>query len=280
MKAEEKRRAKESKRKSKEYAPAKKDVGSPPAETAAEPVADRTSEHTVERTVEPVVVHEQAETEHVPETSTSPVVEEPRHVATTTSPGYVAPSGMRTSMELQSEQRLNEIIAEGEKSPDTPDQKGVKGWLKTKFGSRRQSKSMGTESKDNKKEEKSFVGGAAMTDAGSSSAARSPSDAHAKPVADEAAIATSSTAHEHAVVDDTVGEERVGRSKRRASSVSSVSALSHHSLQPTQTRSDNDDFEEARDHFDEDLAPPPTFAATSNKSDSPVRDSKFHEIIN
>ena len=40
------------------------------------------------------------------------------------------------------------------------------------------------------------------------------------------------------------------------------------------------DFEEARDHFDEDLAPPPTFTSEVNKDrhGSPVRDSKFHEV--
>lgn len=40
------------------------------------------------------------------------------------------------------------------------------------------------------------------------------------------------------------------------------------------------DFEEARDHFDEDLAPPPTFTSEVDKGrhGSPVRDSKFHEV--
>ena len=40
------------------------------------------------------------------------------------------------------------------------------------------------------------------------------------------------------------------------------------------------DFEEARDHFDQDLVPPPTLASEIDKGrhGSPVRDSKFHEI--
>ena len=40
------------------------------------------------------------------------------------------------------------------------------------------------------------------------------------------------------------------------------------------------DFEEARDHFDEDLAPPPTFTSEVDKGrhGSPIRDSKFHEV--
>lgn len=40
------------------------------------------------------------------------------------------------------------------------------------------------------------------------------------------------------------------------------------------------DFEEAKDHFDADLAPPPTFTSDADKArkGSPVRDSKFHEV--
>ncbi|KAH7355876.1 hypothetical protein BKA66DRAFT_474748 [Pyrenochaeta sp. MPI-SDFR-AT-0127] len=41
------------------------------------------------------------------------------------------------------------------------------------------------------------------------------------------------------------------------------------------------DFEEARDGFDEDLAPPPTFTSDADKArkaGSPTRDSKFHEV--
>jgi len=40
------------------------------------------------------------------------------------------------------------------------------------------------------------------------------------------------------------------------------------------------DFEEARDHFDEGLAPPPTFTTDVEKGrvSSPARDSKFHEV--
>lgn len=44
--------------------------------------------------------------------------------------------------------------------------------------------------------------------------------------------------------------------------------------------SSESDFEEARDHFDSDLAPPPTFAADINnaRKGSPARDSKFVEV--
>jgi hypothetical protein len=39
----------------------------------------------------------------------------------------------------------------------------------------------------------------------------------------------------------------------------------------------DDEFQEARDNFDEDLAPPPTFVA--EKSSSPAREAKFTEQI-
>lgn len=45
-------------------------------------------------------------------------------------------------------------------------------------------------------------------------------------------------------------------------------------------KSGGTDFEEARDHFDADLAPPPTFTSDADKArkGSPNRDSKFHEV--
>lgn len=66
-------------------------------------------------------------------------------------------------------------------------------------------------------------------------------------------------------------DERVGRSQRRASDASTVSSIDD----------DGDEFEEARDNFDEGLAPPLTFPAGPAKGNnsSPVRDSKFHEVI-
>jgi hypothetical protein len=47
---------------------------------------------------------------------------------------------------------------------------------------------------------------------------------------------------------------------------SSISAIS----------GDEDEFEEARDHFDETLAPPPTFGGQP-KAQSPARETKFQE---
>ncbi|KAL2068691.1 hypothetical protein VTL71DRAFT_15029 [Oculimacula yallundae] len=55
---------------------------------------------------------------------------------------------------------------------------------------------------------------------------------------------------------------------RPVSKVSTVSSMG---------RTDDEEFQEARDNFDEDLAPPPTFPA--EKSTSPARTGKFHEEI-
>ncbi|KAJ5035395.1 uncharacterized protein L3040_007865 [Drepanopeziza brunnea f. sp. 'multigermtubi'] len=63
---------------------------------------------------------------------------------------------------------------------------------------------------------------------------------------------------------ETAGYEKRGRRISKNSVVSSMSC------------EDDDEFQEARDNFDEDLAPPPTFSA---KSASPARMAKFHEEI-
>jgi hypothetical protein len=205
-----------------------------------------------------------------------PIVEKPtRDVDTTPVPkGYIAPAGLKMSMKMQTEEALNEIIQEAEKSPTSPDSpKGMKGWLKTKF--RRQSKTQKSESKDTGAD-KEIVGGAALAEAGNSSVEPNASSAidtePRKSSMEEAALAGPSTTSEEPV--ETVREERTGRSKRRASSVSSLSALEE-SHEMGKEVSCDDDFEEARDYFDNELAPPPTFPTT--KSASPVRDSKFHE---
>lgn len=189
--------------------------------------------------------------------------------------GYVAPAGLRTSMEVQTEERLSEIIKEGEKSPNSPDSsKGVKNWLKTKF--RRQSKTQKIDSKDTGID-KEVISGNALAEVGNTSVEpNTPSEKHEvagkSSMEEEVTIAGHSSAKEEPV--EMIDEERTGRSKRRASSVSSVSALEE-SQDMGKEVSKDDDFEEARDHFDNDLTPPPTFPAT--KSASPVRDSKFHE---
>jgi len=271
-KAEQKRIAKQEKRKSKEASAAQKSadterkVLAAEAETAIPAAAAAAAE---------------AETGSPTEAHEAPVIEEPvvkkptRDVDTTQAPkGYIAPVGLRTSMEIQAEERHNEIIQEGGKSPISPDSpRGVKGWLKTKF--RRQSKTQKSESKDTGADGE-IVGRTALAEAGNTSV--EPNAPPAKDIEprkssmEEVALARPFTASEKAV--ETLDEERAGRSKRRASSVSSMSALEEsHEMGREVSRDEN--FEEARDHFDNELALPPTFPTT--KPASPARDSKFHE---
>lgn len=205
-----------------------------------------------------------------------PIVEKPtRDVDTTPAPkGYIAPASLRKSIEMQTKERLNEIIQEGEKSPTSPDSpKGVKGWLKTKF--RRQSKTQKLESRDTGAD-RDVVDGTALAETGDTSVGPNVSSTKdtepRKSSMEEVALPGPPTTSEEPA--ETVHEERTGRSKRRASPASSVSALEE-SHEMGEEVSRDDDFEEARDHFDNELAPPPTFPTA--KSASPVRDSKFHE---
>lgn len=89
----------------------------------------------------------------------------------------------------------------------------------------------------------------------------------AAPVLVATALPESSAAPpmESKVLPTTEPEEEEERGRR----ISAVSALS----EPR----DDEEFQEARDNFDEDLAPPPTFPA--EKAGSPARTAKFHEEI-
>jgi hypothetical protein len=268
-KSEQKRVAKQDKRKSKEVPAAQKTVGEEPKVVAGE-------EPKVEADEEPKVGAGERETRSPTVPRETPAVEEPTETAMAPAhEGFITPIGMRTSMEMQTDERLEEIIKEGEKSPTSPDSsKGVKGWLKTKF-TRRQSKPQKPDSKY-AGSDKDFVGGAALVGNTNSEPPRTPMN--------DATVAATSTKDEDIgetadqqvdrSVGETTAEERLGRSKRRASSVSPVSPLEERIELGKETTKD-EDFEEARDHFDNDLAPPPTFAVT--KPASPVRDSRFHE---
>lgn len=65
-------------------------------------------------------------------------------------------------------------------------------------------------------------------------------------------------------------EESRGRTGRRAKGKRSAEVVT--------SDNDEDEFEEARDHFDESLAPPPTFGGQA-KTSSPVRETKFSEVL-
>lgn len=141
----------------------------------------------------------------------------------------------------------------------------MKNWLKTKF-SRRGSKTPKSPANAEKEidgassNRKSFVGGAALTGASVNNGTVSLGAKSSSIAADKG--------------KETIEEpkEERGRLTKRHSEVSAVSSLSKQ-----ETKEEDEEFQEARDNFDEDLAPPPTFPA--EKSSSPVRDSKFTEVI-
>lgn len=99
--------------------------------------------------------------------------------------------------------------------------------------------------------EKSFAGGAALTNTTSKPA---PTDPHEY---DSSSISSllESDMEEH--------DEDMERPQSRVSGVTEGS----------------DEFEEARDVFDEGLAPPPTFVTDGKKTSNPARDTRFHEEL-
>lgn len=165
-----------------------------------------------------------------------------------------SPTPIRTSMEDNTSTRLAETVAaahhKDEPLSPTSGTPKVKNWLKNRF-SRRASKVPKPETSE-KESSSSFVGGAALSgaSANNSTASLGKKSEVTSPKAD----------------DDGDEEERVGRSAKRRDSEGSGSV-----------GGDIEEFQEARDEFDEDLAPPPTFPA--GKSSSPARETKFVEQI-
>ncbi|TVY33256.1 hypothetical protein LSUB1_G006969 [Lachnellula subtilissima] len=173
------------------------------------------------------------------------------------------PAPIRTSMEDQASLRIRDAAFSANKdeptpintSPTSPKDDGyVKNWLKNRF-SRRQSRGQKSGSEEPEtNNQTSFVGGAALTGA-------SANDSTVSLGQKSAGVTSPLTSP--AVKDEEPEDERLGRAvKRKDSDVSELSEA---------------EFQEARDGFDEDLAPPPTFVA--GKSSSPARETKFVEAI-
>jgi hypothetical protein len=171
-------------------------------------------------------------------------------------------------MEDQASTRMREAADAANRDESTPlslsspgDGSKVKNWLKTKF-SRRMSKPQKPSTSEKEKEpEKAFVGGAALTGASANNSTASLG-AKSSSVRD---VTMAGKAKEEPEAEP---EDRGGGQRRD----SEVSALSEPAGEV-----DEDEFQEARDNFDEDLAPPPTFVA--GKSSSPARSAKFTEEI-
>jgi hypothetical protein len=72
-------------------------------------------------------------------------------------------------------------------------------------------------------------------------------------------------------------DDRIGRTSHREEEISPISPGGKDGQDIEEKQTDDEEFQEARDNFDEDLAPPPTFPA--EKSSSPARETKFKEDI-
>ena len=198
----------------------------------------------------------------------STIAEVPHQTKSVAPVSYEAPAQLRTSMEMQTEERLNQIIKEGESSPTSPgSSRGVKGWFKNKL-SRRQSKPPKSEEKEDEKDSDVATGVVPLE------ANESNIEARAKITNED--IPTNRSSNDETPHENSVPEERAGRSQRRKSSVSSVSALSGMNQQKNEN-SKNIDAEDVEGQVEEVLHNLPSTAVT--KSESPVRDSKFHEIM-
>jgi hypothetical protein len=263
--AEEKAAKKEEKQAAKEKRKSLKSGGVvvPDADSTAAPATTLATEPATEPPTEPTTELETIEAEATPAIVVA--AEAPATIAGRRDVSS-ALDPIRTSMEDQASMRMREnadAANQGESTPVHPSPPGdgskVKNWLKTKF-SRRPSKAQKPSTVEKEKEpERAFVGGAALTGA---SANNSTASLSAKPssVRD---VALAGKAKEEPEPEDR------GRSKRRDSEVSALS-------EPAGAV-DEEEFREARDNFDEDLAPPPTFVA--EKSNSPARETKFTEEI-
>jgi hypothetical protein len=167
-------------------------------------------------------------------------------------------------------------------SPTSPtSSKGFKSILnKLKRRSRHESNTVtGADGNTTEKDNTGFIGGASLRASESKShSSTTPSTAHAE--ASHTARPTDLGDVEPTIVPHVHND--------RYSDISSLSSDDEdltrgrpraERLLSNDTRASSE-FEEARDHFDVGLAPPPTFTSEVDKGrhGSPVRDSKFHEV--
>ncbi|KAK6613187.1 hypothetical protein H4I95_01531 [Botrytis cinerea] len=172
-------------------------------------------------------------------------------------------------------------ISSNTPSPTSESGSKVKNWLKSKMGriSGRHSKSLSESNAT--KDEKGFVGGHTYTGASVNNSTTSLSRQSIRDVANATAPVpeTNSTIAPAQQPEET---ERVGRSKTRpGDDVSSLSELSDKvkGKEDALSGDDDDDFQEARDNFNDDLAPPRPFSSQGTASTSPGRAPRFHEEI-
>ena len=156
--------------------------------------------------------------------------------------------------------------------PTSPTKSGSKGFKHLFNKLKRRSKHSNSVSEQSNPEP-GFIGGAALTGASSGSTGAGPNPSTSNPPqqtnATSTAVNSNSNPYHSPSVSSLSGEEddRGRAVQRRTIGVSAVSKES--------------DLEEARDTFDERLAPPPSFGsdAVEGRRGSPVRDSRFLEQL-
>lgn len=171
-------------------------------------------------------------------------------------------------------------------SPTSESGSKVKNWLKAKLGkvSGRHSKSLSESSttKDTAGTEKGFVGGHTYTGASVNNSTTSLSRHSVQDVANATLVqGTNPIAASTQEPEEFV---RAGGSKMRVGD--DVSSLSEYSGDKGKGKEgvlsdddDEDEFQEARDNFDEDLEAPRPFTSREAGSVSPGRAPRFHEEI-
>ena len=250
-----------------------------------------------ERVLSAPVVDDQ--TQETGEAPVAPdVVASPNVAAETPAAVVAAPAISGERAGVQVEPTTHTTATGPQTSPTSPKgESKVSSWLKSKF-SRRTSKATITSKPEvmptTESSSKAVAGGVtAETGHGASTTSVDHHESSVREVA-MAGRQESGDPDERegaAVADDddlyaASGREDVGQARRR--STSSVSSLSSDSVagrgrsglrREEAASSQGEEFEEARDHFDEKLAPPPTFGSVGRVSDSPVRDSRFQEDL-
>ena len=235
-------------------------------------------------------------------------------LATPTHETPAAPAAIRTSMEDGASARMREISEAADTSettPQSPTKKGVFSKLKSRFSSKsgsKSQKSLATDKNDHETKGNTpttsrdtpaqFLSGAAATGASTKndsttslehsepalaasapSATAAPTESTDEPATPLAAVEHThdTSAPTHSVKTDEIPvSEYLAEGEGRGRAAASHGASEASSL--NSVAGDGEEFQEARDNFDEDLAPPPTFVAEKS-SRSPVRDSKFKEVL-
>ena len=260
--------------------------------------ASMSQEHALsvaERVLSTPVVDDQ--TQETGEAPVAPdVVASPNVAAETPAAVVAAPAISGERAGVQVEPTTHTTATGPQTSPTSPKgESKVSSWLKNKFSRRTSKATSKPEVMPTTETSSKVVAGGATPEAGHG--ASTTSVGHHESSVREVAMAGRQESggpdeREGAAVEDdddlyaASGRENIGQARRR--STSSVSSLSSDGVagrgrsglrREEAASSPGEEFEEARDHFDEKLAPPPTFGTVGRVSDSPVRDSRFQEDL-